>query len=68
MINSAPYTVELFDPSGRNIANVTRYFNAGRAEIPLMNFASVLKSNGLYLLRVSGKGNEQVCRFVFTGR
>jgi hypothetical protein len=68
VIKSGRYTIELFDPAGRNIANVVRYFNPGTASIPLMNFASVIKSNGLYLLRVSGKESEQVCRFVFTRR
>jgi len=63
--SAGQYILELFDQSGRNIANATRYFGTGTAVLPVMDFASVLRSDGVYILRISGKGKELTARFVF---
>ena len=63
---SGYYVLELFDPVGQCIANLPRYFIAGTTDLPLLNFS--LTAPGLYYLKISGKGKEMGCRFVFTGR
>lgn len=60
------YTFGLFDPSGRRIADVTRQFSAGQHELPLSAFGSVMRSGGVFLLRVAGQGKEQAVKFLYS--
>ena len=60
------YTIEIYDPSGRDLLTMQKFFDPGTYDFPVSSLS--LTTPGLYYLRVSGAGRESDCRFIFLGR